>query len=137
MTHLLKKVWGPATWTVIHASAASCDDAAAFATFLNTLCRVLPCAECRAHLRAYLERHPPEALVRDAQSASRFCYDLHNWVNAESGKAQVPPTLMVAQYDVPLFRRTRVGSSYRIFSMFKCSRPCCSPRWPSPPQGTS
>jgi len=104
MSNLAKATWGPACWTVIHAAAASCEpeEATAFAAFLYSLTHVLPCPECRAHLRTYLERHPPDQLIRDAESASRFCFDLHNFVNHETGKPVQGPRIVRTLYDVNL-----------------------------------
>lgn len=96
----------------MHAAAAACQpqEAKAFAAFLWALGHVLPCPECRQHLRTYLRNHPPEDFIVGAASASRFCYDLHNYVNVQTGKRTVPPGVIQAQYDVKLsdLRRTPI-----------------------------
>ena len=111
MTHLTKAVWGPACWTMIHAAAASCEpeEARAFSAFLYSLTHVLPCPECRMHLRSYLSTHPPESTILNAETASRFCFDLHNYVNHETGKPSQSPTTMWRLYDVKL-ESLKVGS---------------------------
>ena len=102
MTNLVKAVWGPACWLTIHATAASCDpeSCAGFHAFLRALGDVLPCPECRMHLQQYLRLHPPEPLIHDAQEASRYCYDLHNYVNSETGRSLLPPEILERAYGV-------------------------------------
>ena len=104
MSIVSKKIWGPATWTLIHSAAASCDNDSApgFSAFLYSLTHVLPCPECRAHLHDYLQNHPPDEYIIDAQSASRFCFDLHNYVNTQTGKVSLPPRIIHTLYDVHL-----------------------------------
>ncbi len=88
----------------MHAAAAALepDDAQAFAAFLYSLARVLPCPECREHLRVYLNALPPEQVVSDAITASRYCFDLHNYVNRSIDKAPQDPQLLLKLYDVQL-----------------------------------
>jgi hypothetical protein len=104
MSKLNKLTWGPACWTMMHVSAASCEpsEAKAFCAFLYSLTHVLPCPECREHLRTYMQTHPPDSFIVDAASASRFCYDLHNYVNGQSGKPLNPPQIMLEHYGVRL-----------------------------------
>lgn len=94
----------------MHASAAACEpqEARAFAAFLWALGHVLPCPECRQHLRTYLRNHPPEDFIIGAPSASRFCFDLHNYVNIQTGKRAAPPSIVQTLYDAELsnLRRT-------------------------------
>ena len=111
MSKLNKLTWGPACWTMIHVAAASCppEEAKAFCAFLYSLTHVLPCPECRQHLSEYMRTHPPESFVTNAVNASRFCYDLHNYVNAQTGKAQQLPGVMLEQYGVRLGELTRAA----------------------------
>ena len=104
MSHNSKTIWGPACWKLMHASAAACEpgEARAFAAFLWALGHVLPCPECRQHLRTYLRNHPPEDFILGSASASRFCYDLHNYVNVQTGKRAAHPTIIRLHYDVQL-----------------------------------
>lgn len=104
MNPISKTVWGPAAWTLMHSAAASCDadTAAGFCAFLYSLSHVLPCPECRAHLHDYLQRHPPDEYIVDSQTASRFCFDLHNHVNTQTGKAPQPPRIIYNLYNVRL-----------------------------------
>jgi hypothetical protein len=125
MSRNSKAVWGPACWTLMHASAAACEpqEARAFAAFLWALGHVLPCPECRQHLRTYLRNHPPEAFITGAPSASRFCFDLHNYVNIQTGKPAAPPSLVRELYAAKLTNlrrspRDRPGGSPRRIMPF-------------------
>ena len=104
MTQVSKAVWGPACWTLLHAAAAACEPqtATAFAAFLWALGHVLPCPECRAHLVAFLHATRPEQIIRDAASASRYTFTLHNHVNEQIGKHLAPPELIHVSYGVKL-----------------------------------
>lgn len=104
MSAVSKAIWGPACWTLVHSAAAACenDTAQGFSAFLYSLSHVLPCAECRLHLYTYLQAHPPDEYIVDAMTASRFCFDLHNYVNAQTGKASQPPSLIYRRYNVQL-----------------------------------
>ena len=104
MTNVSKAVWGPACWTFMHTAAAviAADEAPAFSAFMYSLARVLPCPECREHLRAYLNAHPPERDISDNITASSYCFKLHNHVNRKTGKPTQEPRLMLRLYGVRL-----------------------------------
>jgi hypothetical protein len=102
MTDLKRSVWGPATWCFLHASAASTDHPEAFIKILRTLPETLPCPECRKHVLDFLERHPPEQMVVDAQTASRYVFDFHNVVNVRLGKPLADARTVQARYGVVL-----------------------------------
>ena len=123
MSNLPKHIWGPACWTLIHTSAATCEseDAPAFVAFLYSLTHVLPCPECREHLRTYFETHPPEGNIRDAVTASRYCFDLHNYVNHQTQKAQHDPSVLARLYDVRL--PGLVAPEYRAHARPRPRRP--------------
>ena len=112
MSHLSKATWGPACWTIIHAAASSCDaeDTSGFSAFLQSLTLVLPCPDCREHLRTYLSNHPPD-VITDAATASRFCFDMHNYVNRVTGKPTLHPRIMRDRYNVHLSAPTVPGAS--------------------------
>ena len=89
-----KSVWGPALWIFLHTSATFSEDAGAFCSLISSLAGTLPCPECRAHLRAYVARMPPEAVIVDSASALRYVQSLHDHVDMITKKAKVQaPTL--------------------------------------------
>ena len=104
MSPVSKTVWGPAAWTLMHSSAAACDaeTAAGFSAFLYSLTHVLPCPECRAHLNEYLQEHPPDEIIVNAETASRFCFDLHNYVNLQTGKRAQASYIIHKLYNIQL-----------------------------------
>ena len=121
MSPVSKAVWGPACWTLMHSSAANCnsDSAEGFSAFLYSLAHILPCPECRAHLYQYLQTHPPEDYIIDAHTASRFCFELHNFVNAQTGKVAQPPSIMQSLYDMQL---EDLDSAYRASGRIRQGR---------------
>ena len=113
MSALGKAFWGPACWTVLHTAAAKCDTQEAclgFVAFLEALLLMLPCPECREHLCSYCLKRPPRWWILDAESASRFVFDLHNFVNHETGKPQQTPDIVRELYGIALKPLTRVST---------------------------
>jgi len=108
----------------MHAAAAACDDetAAGFCAFLYSLTHVLPCPECRAHLYDYVRAHPPDEHIKDAQTASRYCFDLHNYVNVQTGKASQPPRILYNMYKVRLEDLDQGAASSTQVSSYAASR---------------
>ena len=84
--------WGPSTWVSLHTMSFSttddCFDAESAASHLRALVDVLPCLECRDHMRRYLNRKPPEA-IDSLEAYQRYLVRLHNAVNRRLGKAVV------------------------------------------------
>lgn len=109
MTSLTRAVWGPAAWTVLHSAAATCDDPLIFSAYLYALTHILPCTECRQHLRAYLQRHPPDKEISDTQTASQYVYDMHNFVNLSLDKPKLPPHVVAQHYGVEVKTSDRNG----------------------------
>ena len=119
MSQLTKAIWGPACWTMLHSLAAAVDTpaaAAAFCSFMRDLSNLLPCMDCRKHLQRFLGEHPPEGLVHDDVTASRYCFDLHNFVNENLDKPKEAPMLIHSQYGVHLRPLTaqRKGMRYTL-----------------------
>jgi hypothetical protein len=111
MTEMRRSLWGPATWTFLHAAAAavSAEDAPAFVELLQQLPRVLPCPECKQHCLAFFERRPPAEEISDAASASRYLFEFHNDVNLRTGKPAALACVVEARYGVALGGRLSSG----------------------------
>jgi hypothetical protein len=103
--------WGRAMWWVLHVLAAlvlddameavdggACDAAAMcreFAKLLAALPVLLPCSTCRdnlaEHMRGALQLPAMRGgAVRQARALQRWVHDVHNAVNASTGRAAVP-----------------------------------------------
>ena len=88
--HLTRESLGRATWTLLHAVAASYPDKPsrgqkrAAAALVGSLAELYPCAECAAHLRGHLATRPLDASTGPALRA--WACALHNDVNADLGK---------------------------------------------------
>jgi len=61
-------VWGPVLWQMLHIFAEhigdhgiDADQARDFEVVVTMLPQILPCADCQAHSRTYLQAHPFEA----------------------------------------------------------------------------
>ena len=99
-------VWGPATWTVLHAVSFALPDEDtalaqkrdAFCGMLRALARLLPCAECREHMAAAIRDDPPERHLDSAEGARRYVWALHNQVNRRCGKGEHAWEALCAEY---------------------------------------
>lgn len=87
--------------------------------FMRNLVVMLPCMECRAHLKIHFEQHPPEAhILRTSGTDAFFRYtvDLHNIVNATTGKDPMSHEDARAYYD-SLFSIADKAGLARIMSV--------------------
>lgn len=84
-------VFGPYFWSVIHMTALSAgkelpdDKAQAYIRFYESMPDILPCAQCGKHLRENLDMLPP-----DTADLFRWTVDLHNLVNSQLNKPEIP-----------------------------------------------
>lgn len=92
-----KSWWGPAIWTSIHVIAASFPDYEDkvrfkhFKAFMFSLTRILPCNECRRHLRQNLEVvEPIDNYGQNRRRLFLWTWKLHNHVNKMLGKSEMP-----------------------------------------------
>lgn len=106
------KVWGRPAWTFLH-SVALCYpveptdlDRTRYMLFFLTLPYVLPCVDCQTHLLDYLSKHSSifEKAFENRFTLSMFLIDMHNAVNSRLGKAIVPYSTIIGQYDTQLRR---------------------------------
>ena len=80
-----KSAWGPRCWELLHAITFSYpknpDQATqrAALNFFNSLPLLLPCIECGEHCKQKIKENPPD--VRNRDTLSRWCVNLHNEVN--------------------------------------------------------
>jgi len=84
------RFWGPSGWALLHLIAAdptindSTKRRAATIRFFELLPYVLPCKYCRASLSDYYEAQPLNAAtLKNADSFSRWLFDIHNRVNGK------------------------------------------------------
>jgi hypothetical protein len=89
------KVWGPPLWNAINVIARcypespTVTDMRNYREFFASLANVLPCRKCQRHYRAHL------AAIGTIPARSRtdlvdFVAHLHNRVNRDTGKAEMP-----------------------------------------------
>ena len=74
--------FGPYYWAVIHLACLS--EADGLQEFVNSLPGILPCPDCKEHLRENLTKLP-----FDSKDPFRWSVELHNAVNKRLGKPMV------------------------------------------------
>jgi hypothetical protein len=87
---ITKNDWGPSIWNTIHFLAANVKDATQmkhYQDFVRSLSYLLPCAECRKHMRENLIVFPPEFLQ---MTPFQWSWKFHNSVNSQVKKPIVP-----------------------------------------------
>jgi len=90
---ITKNDWGPPIWMMIHFFAANLkqDKIKHYNEFINSLTYVIPCDECRKHLRDNLNKNP---LILNNNSNNHSVFEwscnLHNIVNSQLKKTVYP-----------------------------------------------
>ena len=85
-------LWGSHQWKALHYSAAGYEDNPSKITQERMKQRILslpfeiPCAKCRSHCSAYIERSNIDKAVSSRDELFRFYFDFHNKVNERLGK---------------------------------------------------
>jgi hypothetical protein len=96
-----KNFWGPPEWASMHSKAAAFDGSAEqkkyFKQYIISLTYILPCGECRQHLKANLEAIKIDDYFTNNHSLFLWTYLLHNTVNTQLGKKS-PPFDVVKRY---------------------------------------
>lgn len=84
-----KNDWGPSIWTMIHFFAANLkkDKISFFNEFIKSLMYLIPCEECRKHMRENIKKIP---LVISTKSDNKTIFEwscnFHNLVNSKLNK---------------------------------------------------
>lgn len=89
--------WGKFLWISLHLIALgypdnpSEDEKKDYYTFYINLHKILPCVICSEHLVENLKKHPLHAcILKDRKSLFTWTVKLHNIVNEQLGKTQMP-----------------------------------------------
>jgi hypothetical protein len=90
------KIWGPPFWFSLHVSAAHYPIQPSSIVRERMKCRILaipyeiPCATCRPHASAYIEKYRSELdnIVATRHNLGQFYVDFHNQVNKRYGKPE-------------------------------------------------
>jgi len=96
-----RAVWGPAAWRLIHWTALH-EPKRLSPRWFRLLARLLPCAECCAHLTANLAALPPPPLATNADALFAWSVRLHNRVNEQLGKPTVSEAVARSRARRPL-----------------------------------
>lgn len=128
MTLLALDAWGPCAWRFLHAiSFAYAPDSPRVRLRMYELLRalpyVLPCKQCAKHYEEYTNatlKGPDSAVLRSQDSLSRWVCELHNNVNARTGKQTWDYEEVRALYLPP--ERACAASSQRTTDAV-CARP--------------
>jgi len=105
----LPAVWGPKGWALLHGigkRAGSCsipklktDENREALWLVHHLEFIIPCPECRAHIRAYRKKN---GLPTQSSQIGKWLWNLHEAVNQRLGKPAGPPftELIGAEADI-------------------------------------
>jgi hypothetical protein len=90
------KIWGKYVWVSIHVIALgypdkpSEEDKKHYKEYFMNLWKVLPCYKCSLNYLRHLKELPIDNALIDNTTLFKWTVDLHNIVNKETGKRQVP-----------------------------------------------
>ena len=88
---LNKKIWGPKFWEVMHMVSFSyphhptLEEKNAAYNFYTSIAYLLPCKLCGQHCKENILENPPN--VNSKYDLIKWCLDLHNMVNKQTGKS--------------------------------------------------
>lgn len=107
---IYKDAIGQSTWLLLHALADHFDseDPAheiQLTVLMTALATLYPCQDCRAHMSAYLNDHPPR--FENRAHAVRWMFNFHNSVNERLGK----PLMSAGEYPQRLTAYDGVAAS--------------------------
>ena len=95
---ITKNDWGPTIWMMIHFFAYNLknNNVYYYFKFIMSLTYLLPCEECKKHMRSNL-RNIPLTIDKNSNSQSIFdwSFRFHNSVNSQTGKQQVSDKKLV------------------------------------------
>ena len=79
------RFWGPSAWRLLHLITFAYDPETQkkdVEQLFKNLPYILPCKYCRKHLAGHMEKFPlTEDVLKDAESLSRWLWNVHNAVN--------------------------------------------------------
>ena len=89
-----KFFWGPHYWFILHSAAAAYNPKRSgaregFKELVNSYLKILPCEECKVHLRGNLKKLPLDPYLQSADQLFLWTYNLHDLVNRQLGKTSV------------------------------------------------
>ena len=87
---LRKSEWGPLLWKFLHACTFAFpenptrEETLAFEKLIESLPKIIPCPDCKAHFTDFLKVSPPQATCGDV--LDKWLVDFHNTVNKRLNK---------------------------------------------------
>lgn len=119
--HTPPEVWGPHFWKTIHYVALgspgtpSATDRRAYAAWIAGIPALLPCQVCSDHFAALVRRMPPtEAHLAGPEPFFLYTVALHNAVNRQLGKPELPPDAALRELLDPGHEEERRARHHRV-----------------------
>jgi len=98
-------VWGPNLWFSLHSITFMYPlnptpiDKKNYYDFFMSLKNVLPCSVCRKNYERHLYESPINDALESRKNLVLWLIDLHNLVNAETGKQFMNPNKVIKRYE--------------------------------------
>lgn len=103
---MTKKWWGSRTWYLIHKFAAMAPEECTYLyficykSFIVSLGNLIPCEECKAHLKENLKGLPIDCYAGSRVELFGWSFKLHNIVNNHLNYKQYSWQKAIKEYDV-------------------------------------
>jgi hypothetical protein len=100
-----QNIWGPPLWFSLHSITFTYPlnptpiDKSNYKKFFASLENVLPCAVCRKNYLRHLNESPIDNALKSRKDLVEWMIDLHNLVNAETGKKFVSKDKVLKRYE--------------------------------------
>ena len=99
-----RSVWGPATWSFFHTSAAKLrpefftTTGKALLSHIIAICNNLPCPECASHASSYMQKLNMNN-IQSKEDLIKMLFVFHNQVNTRIGQTEFEISELNAKYE--------------------------------------
>lgn len=99
-----QNIWGPHLWFSLHTISfmypnnPKIEDKNNYKNFFTSLQHVIPCSVCKKNYIRHLIEHPIDNNLENRTKLVHWVIDIHNMVNAETGKKILSYDLVMKKY---------------------------------------
>jgi hypothetical protein len=100
-----QNIWGPHLWFSLHTMSfnyplnPNYQDKKQYENFFISMQHVIPCPVCKKNYIRHIKEHPIEKFLENRKSLVYWVIDMHNMVNAETGKKIVSYDYVIKKYE--------------------------------------
>lgn len=111
-----QNIWGPHLWFSLHTISFTYPlkpttiDIENYKKFFETLQNVIPCSVCKKNYIRHLKEYPINGHLNSRKELVYWVIDLHNMVNAETGKKILSYDNVIKKYELVYKKKINLNS---------------------------